>query len=136
MVAQCIRAIKKFARSQMLIVSSSAAVNLQTLTNLLYCRYIILPLILVLRIVDAVTCPLESSSQIGSASSSSSASKSLTLTKRKICPDFKDNEDEKYCCPSHVVPGSYYCCSQEHLYKIEAEKAAEVRRQFIKKTSL
>lgn len=108
---------------------------LGTLTAILYYRYIIVPLILVSRIVDAVTCPSESSgsSVSGSSSSSSGLNKPTTITKRKVCPDFKDNEDEKYCCPSHIIPGSYYCCSQEHLYKIEAEQAAEIRRQFIKK---
>uniref|UniRef100_A0A8R1XXB4 Uncharacterized protein n=1 Tax=Onchocerca volvulus TaxID=6282 RepID=A0A8R1XXB4_ONCVO len=107
---------------------------LGTLTTILYYRYIIVPLILVLRIVDAVTCPSESSGSgvSGSSSSSSSLNKPTALSKRKVCPDFKDNEDEKYCCPSHIIPGSYYCCSQEHLHKIEAEQAAEIRRQFIK----
>ncbi|OZC10841.1 hypothetical protein X798_02264 [Onchocerca flexuosa] len=108
---------------------------LGTLTTILYYRYIIVPLILVLRIVDAVTCPSESSGSgvSGSSSSSSNLNKPTAITKRKVCPDFKDNENEKYCCPSHIIPGSYYCCSQEHLYKIEAEQAAEIRRQFIKK---
>ncbi|VDK75700.1 unnamed protein product [Litomosoides sigmodontis] len=108
---------------------------LGTLTAILYYRYIIVPLILVLRIVDAVTCPFESSgsSSSGSSSSNSGLNKPKAITKRKVCPDFKDSEDEKYCCPSHIIPGSYYCCSQEHLYKIEAEQAAEIRRQFIKK---
>uniref|UniRef100_A0A915PI79 Uncharacterized protein n=1 Tax=Setaria digitata TaxID=48799 RepID=A0A915PI79_9BILA len=105
-----------------------------TLTAILYYRYIIVPLILFLRIVDAVTCPSESSGSgaAGSSSSSTGLNKPTAITKRKVCPDFKDNEDEKYCCPSHIIPGSYYCCSQEHLYKIEAEQAAEIRRQFIK----
>lgn len=125
---------ERFAYSHMVLISCSTA-HLRTLTIVLYYRYIVVPLILILRIVDAVTCPMESS-QTGSSSGgsiSNSANKPMTLTKRKVCPDFKDNEDEKYCCPSHVVPGSYYCCSQEHLYKIEAEQAAEIRRQFIKK---
>lgn len=105
---------------------------LGTLTAILYYRYIIVPLILVLRIVDAVTCPFESSASSVS-NSNNGLNKPKAITKRKVCPDFKDNEDEKYCCPSHIIPGSYYCCSQEHLYKIEAEQAAEIRRQFIKK---
>lgn len=106
-----------------------------TFTAILYYRYIIVPLILVLRIVDAVTCPSESSSSgvSGSGGGGSGLNKPAAIAKRKVCPDFKDNEDEKYCCPSHIIPGSYYCCSQEHLYKIEAEQAAEIRRQFIKK---
>lgn len=110
--------------------------SLGRITAILYYRYVIVPLILLSRIVDAVTCPSElSTSGISSSSSSSSSgfSKPAAITKRKVCPDFKDNEDEKYCCPSHIIPGSYYCCSQEHLYKIETEQAAEIRRQFIKK---
>lgn len=31
----------------------------------------------------------------------------------KHCPDFKDDEDETYCCTSRVEPGSYYCCNWE-----------------------
>uniref|UniRef100_A0A915BFZ8 Uncharacterized protein n=1 Tax=Parascaris univalens TaxID=6257 RepID=A0A915BFZ8_PARUN len=85
-------------------------------------RYVLLPLIMLLRFTSAVTCPFEA---IAGTKSSSS-------TKRKVCPDFKDDITEKFCCPSHVVPGSYYCCSEEHLSVMEAEEAAELRRQFIK----
>lgn len=86
-------------------------------------RYVLLPLIMLFRFTSAVTCPFEA---IAGTKSSSS-------TKRKVCPDFKDDISEKFCCPSHVVPGSYYCCSEEHLSVMEAEEAAELRRQFIKK---
>ncbi|VDN04903.1 unnamed protein product [Thelazia callipaeda] len=100
---------------------------------MLYYRYIIVPLILVIQLVDTVTCPLEATGSGSSSASTSVSNKPAMLAKRKMCPDFKDREEQKYCCPSHIVPGSYYCCSQEHLYRIEAEKAAEIRRQFIKK---
>lgn len=121
-------------------------------TDTLSCWYLIITIILTARFVDSITCPYEtsagSSSVLASVSASSSVASGISgsisntnkvagaIGKRKVCPDFKDNENEKFCCPSHVVPGSYYCCSLESLNKIEAEQAAELRRQFIKKLVL
>ncbi|VDM38499.1 unnamed protein product [Toxocara canis] len=102
------------------LLATSGSLSIE---RFIFYRYFLLPLVLMVRVVNAITCPLETVA--GSKPSSS--------TKRKVCPDFKDDISEKFCCPSHVVPGSYYCCSEEHLSVMEAEEAAELRRQFIKK---
>lgn len=90
--------------------------------RLLYVRYFLFPLFVLIRFTNAIVCPVDSAA----------GSKPLGNARQKICPDFKDEEKQQFCCPSHVVPGSYYCCSEDHLSDMEAREAAEFRKQFIK----
>ncbi|VDD98139.1 unnamed protein product [Enterobius vermicularis] len=52
---------------------------------------------------------------------------------QKTCPGFKDAKNRNFCCPSHVDPGSYFCCTETQFYEYESEESAQLRRQFFKK---
>jgi hypothetical protein len=86
-------------------------------------------------VVDAEICPLETPTESPASESTSNALgpvKKLML-KPKSCPDFKDDADQSYCCPSRITFGSYYCCTIQQKHEIQSEIAAERRRQFVKK---
>ncbi|CAJ0933204.1 unnamed protein product, partial [Mesorhabditis belari] len=53
------------------------------------------------------------------------------IQKEKHCPDFKDEANKSYCCPSKVSMGSYFCCTLEDIEKIEAEESSRQWRLFI-----
>uniref|UniRef100_A0A0N5AGR2 WAP domain-containing protein n=1 Tax=Syphacia muris TaxID=451379 RepID=A0A0N5AGR2_9BILA len=52
---------------------------------------------------------------------------------QKMCPGFKDAKNRNFCCPSHVDPGSFFCCTEQQFYEFESEETAQLRRQFLKK---
>lgn len=81
-------------------------------------------LLVLIKLTNSLLCPNDVTT----------ATTTITKTnKRKICPDFKDNINEEYCCPSQVVPGSYYCCTFEHLKQLQDIQTAQLRKLFFKK---
>jgi hypothetical protein len=53
-------------------------------------------------------------------------------THRKSCPDFKDEVNQSFCCPSSITPGTFYCCTEEKREEIDALLAAEARKIFFR----
>jgi len=51
----------------------------------------------------------------------------------KSCPDFKDGDDDRFCCPSSIDPGMFYCCDQREMTAIEQQQSAIRLRQFVRK---
>ncbi|KAI6176025.1 Protein R05C11.4 [Aphelenchoides bicaudatus] len=92
-------------------------------------------LLITLAYANAEICPIDTPTEPTSTDDRTSAlgpAKRLTL-KPKSCPDFKDDSDQSYCCPSRITFGSYYCCNVQQKNDILSELASERRRQFVKK---
>jgi hypothetical protein len=51
----------------------------------------------------------------------------------KSCPDFKDSDEDRFCCPSSIDPGMFYCCDEHEMATIEQQQSAVRLRQFVRK---
>lgn len=83
-------------------------------------QFILLNIYVSLRLVTATQCPTPTGVALKSTG------------QQKTCPGFKDAKNRNYCCPSHVDPGSFFCCTEEQFYEFESEENAQLRRQFVK----
>ncbi|CAJ0587370.1 unnamed protein product, partial [Mesorhabditis spiculigera] len=49
---------------------------------------------------------------------------------QKTCPDFKDFDNQSYCCPSNLQSRGYFCCTLNQVEEFKAQARSKEWQQF------